>query len=330
MFLFALALLSPGSYAQTAAPSSVPSSSAPLSPELSRRVEILIRAKASIPPEYDVLIGPRTHSFVPGFDAISVSFRTEGKTSRPMEFLLSSDGGTVAQFNRFDISRDPKTMIDPGARPSRGGSPQAPVLIVGFDDLECPYCAKMHAQLFPALLERYKDQVRIVYRDFPLDEIHPWAMRAAVNVNCVGAHSATGYWNLVDYIHAHAGDLGGEEKSIAKANENLDKLSMDEGRKQHLDEKELKACIDKQDQAAIRQSVKEGEALGVNATPALFINGERLDGAVSLEYVYRMIDGALIAAGQTPPPPPAPAVPQPTPAASSAPAPSTPASKPGN
>jgi protein-disulfide isomerase len=176
------------------------------------------------------------------------------------------------------------------------------VVIVGFDDLECPFCAKMHAQIFPALQERYKDQVRIVYRDFPLDQ-HPWAVRAAVDANCLAAQSAPGYWNLVDYIHAHAADMGGAEKTLAKANDTLDTLTKEEGKRQKVNEAALNACVEKQDDTAVRASVKLATDLGVDSTPALFINGERLEGAVPMEYVYRMIDKALVAAGQTPPPP---------------------------
>jgi protein-disulfide isomerase len=274
---------------------------------MARRVEILIRSKSSVPPEYIVDIGPRSKSEIAGFDAISVTFSSEGKASKPIVFLLSTDGKTLAQLNKFDISKDPKELVSSVDRPARGGPASAPVVIVGFDDLECPFCAKMHQQIFPALLERYnKNQVRIVYRDFPLDQ-HPWAMRAAIDTNCVGARSQVGYWNLVDYIHAHAGELGGSEKSIAKANETLDTLASDEGKKQRLNGDELKACIAKQDDSKVKASMKEAEALGVEATPALFINGEKLEGAEPLEYLYRMIDGALVAAGQTPPPPPAPA-----------------------
>ena len=147
-----------------------------------------------------------------------MSFPSEGKASKPVMFLLSTDGKTLAQFSKFDISKDPKLLVSGDGRPARGGPANAPVLIVGFDDLECPYCAKMHAQLFPALTQRYKNQMQIVYRDFPLDQ-HPWAMRAAIDANCVGAQSPVGYWNLVDYIHAHAAEMGGTEKSLAKANE---------------------------------------------------------------------------------------------------------------
>jgi protein-disulfide isomerase len=319
--IFALTLAAPGyvlgCHAQTPT-----EASGKLSPELARRVEVLLRSRSSVPPDYDIQIGSRTKSEVPGFDAISVTFMSDGKTSKPATFLLSTDGKTLAQFSKFDISKDPKLLVSGDGRPARGGPVNAPVLIVGFDDLECPYCATMHRALFPALTERYKDQVHIVYRDFPLD-IHPWAMRAAIDTNCVGAQSPAGYWNLVDYIHAHAAELGGEEKSLAKANDTLDSLARDEGKRQKLNADTLNACIVKQDDSAIKASMKLGESLGVDATPALFINGEKIEGALPLEYVYRMIDNALIASGQTPPPPPpaAPTRAQPQ---------TTPATKPGN
>jgi protein-disulfide isomerase len=314
--IFALTLATLGCHAQTPA-----DASGKLSPELTRRVEVLIRSKSSIPPDYDIHIGPRTKSEVPGFDEISVNFSANGKTSKPVSFLLSTDGKTLAQFSKYDISKDPKSLVSGDGRPARGGPANAPVLIVGFDDLECPYCAKMHEQLFPALTERYKNQIHIVYRDFPLDQ-HPWAMRAAIDVNCVAAQSPTGYWNMVDYVHAHAAEMGGTEKSLAKANETLDTLARDEGKKQKLNLDTLNACIAKQDDTAIKASMALGESLGVDSTPALFINGEKVEGALPLEYVYRMIDNALIALGQTPPPPPpAPVQAQPQ---------TPPATKPGN
>jgi protein-disulfide isomerase len=266
-------------------------------------VEVLIRSKSQVPPEYVVNVGPRQKSEVPGFDTVEVTFSANGKTSKPLLFLLSTDGKTLAQFNKFDISKDPKDIVSAANRPERGGPATAPVTIVVFDDLECPFCARMHSQMFPALTERYKDQVRIVYRDFPLDQ-HPWAMRAAINSSCLAAQNAVGYWKLVDYIHLHAADIGGgDAKSIEKANAQLDSLTMDEGKRQKVDTAALTACIAKQDDTAVKASVKEGEALGVDATPALFINGEKLDGAQPMEYVYRMVDDALKAAGQTPPPP---------------------------
>lgn len=314
--IFALTLAALGCHAQTPASTQT---SAKLSPEMARRVEVLIRSRSNVPVNYDIQIGPRTRSNIPGFDTITVTFAVEGKPAKSIDFLLSTDGNTLAQFSRYDISKDPRLLVNGDGRPARGGPASAPVLIVGFDDLECPYCAKMHEEIFPALTERYKNQIHIVYRDFPLDQ-HPWAMRAAIDTNCVGAQSVTGYWNLVDHIHAHAGELGGDSKSLAAANDTLDSLAREEAKRQNLNADAINACIAKQDDTAIKASMKLGESLGVDSTPALFINGEKVEGAQPLEYVYRMIDNALIASGQTPPPPaPTQTAPQ-----------TTPANKPGN
>ena len=319
----------PASASGTGSGTGAGNSSGKLSPELARRIEVLIRTRSSVPPEYVIDLGPRTRSEMPGYDQILVSFSAQGKTSKPIAFLLSSDGKTLAQFSKFDLSKDPKELVSAAGRPARGGPANAPVLIVGFDDLECPYCAKMHEEIFPALMDRYKDQIHIVYRDFPLD-IHPWAMRAAVDTNCVGAQNAIGYWNLVDYIHAHASEVGGAEKSVAKANQMLDTMARDEGTRQKLNAAELNACLAKQDQTAIKESIQLGDSLHLDATPTLFINGEKIEGAQPIEDVYRMIDEALVASGQTPPPPPAQAAPATAPLAAPKATPQTaPASKPG-
>ena len=256
-----------------------------------------------MPPSYAIAIGPRAKSDVPGFQQISVSFTADGKESKPVVFLVSDDGKTLAQFSKYDISQDPKVAIKDVGRPGRGGSEAAPVTIVGFDDLECPFCAKLHAQIFPALLARYKDQVHFVYKDFPLP-MHPWAMRAAIDTNCLGAQSVTGYWNVVDHIHAHAGELGGAEKSLTTANTALDTIIREEGTKQKVDMAKLNACLAKQDDSAVHASMKEGDALGLDSTPVLFINGEKFQGAYPNDDLFRMIDQALIAQGKTPPPAP--------------------------
>ena len=280
-----------------------------LSPEQARRVELLIRSRTKIPPDYRLTIGPRTPSDVPDFDKIDVTVIADGQPSHPIAFLLSKDGKTLAQFNKYDISADPRTIISGAGRPARGGAEGAPVEIVVFDDLECPFCAKMHAQLFPALLDRYGSNVRIEYKDYPLSQ-HPWAMRAAIDTNCVGAQNGTAYWNLVDYIHAHASDIGGADHSLEKANQMLDTLALDEAKKNKLKTEDVEACIKKQDETAVKASMKIGDGLGVEATPVLFINGEKLEGAYPLVDVFRMVDEALVALGKTPPPayqPPAPA-----------------------
>jgi len=180
----------------------------------------------------------------------------------------------------------------------------------------------------PALTQRYGDKVSIVYKDFPLLDKHPWAQHAAVDVECLAAQSPTGYWNLIDYIHAHGDDIGRDpdakpaapdaksaqpEHTLDRANTQLDKLTRDQGAFQKVDAAKLDACIVKQDASAIDASLKLGATLNIEATPTFFINGAKFDGAVSLDFLFAQIDNALRAQNITPPPPYiAPPEPQPT------------------
>jgi len=162
---------------------------------------ILVRSQFEVPPNVDVAIGATSKSEFPGFENLPITFSSNGKHT-VVNFLLSSDGNTVARLERFDISHSPADMISIQNRPLRG-TPDAKVTIVNFDDLECPYCARMHEQLFPATLDRYKGMVKFFYKDYPLVEIHPWAMHAAVNANCLAEQSPEAYWKFVDYVHSH-------------------------------------------------------------------------------------------------------------------------------
>jgi protein-disulfide isomerase len=304
---------------------------------MTHRIEVLLRQKAQLPPESSINVGAVQPSEVPGYSTVAVTFSSDGKTSHPVDFLVSNDGKTVAQFIKYDISADPRAAVSPDGRPARGGPASAPVVFVNFDDLECPFCARFHQTIFPAITQRYGDKVRIVYKEFPLDNIHPWAMRAAVDVECMAAQSPTGYWNLVDYIHAHASDIGSDpaatgpaqpnkpQHSLERADAQLDKLTRDQGTEQKVDSAKLDACIAKQDTSAIQASKQLGDSLSIDATPTFFINGAKYDGAVSLGFVFAQIDAALRAENITPPPPyVAPATPADTqkPASSATPAPS--------
>lgn len=280
----------------------------PLSLEESRKVEVLLRQKANLPPMSTIHIATPVASEIPGFASISVTFESDGKSSRAITFLISEDGKTLAQFSKYTLPEKPREMLSSAGRPARGGGENAPVIIVGFDDLECPYCAKLHNALFPLITQRYGDKVRFVYKDFPLEQ-HPWAMHAALDVNCVAEQSATGYWNLVDNIHAHASELGGDpkdpkaEKTLARATDQLDTLAREQVKAQKGDAAKLDACIQKNDTTAIQASQKLGTSLAIDATPSLFINGDKVDGAVPVEFIFQVIDDALRAEGVTPPPP---------------------------
>jgi protein-disulfide isomerase len=279
----------------------------PLNPKVDRRIEILVRSQLNVPQDWKVDVGARSKSDIAGFDAVPITFTSSADPAKKqtLNFLISRDGNTLARLSKWDISKDPADQISTDGRPVRG-NPQAKVTIVNFDDLECPYCARMHAQLFPDTMDRYKDQIKVVYKDYPLIEIHPWALRAAVNANCLAAQSPAAYWNFVDHVHTHGDDITGPDRDPAKSAAALDKLARDEGQRSKLDAGKLDACLTKQDDSIVRSSIKVGDALGVDGTPTLFINGERLSGALPESQVWLAIDRALKAEGITPPPIPNP------------------------
>jgi len=284
---------------ETAAKGTAPS-------EQDRRIINVVRSRFGVPAEYEIHVGEHTKSEFAGYDTVPVTFM-HGDKSSSISFLISKDGKTLARLDTYDLTRPPTESVSTEGRPAVG-SASAPVTIVNFDDLECPFCARMQEELFPATEARYKGLVRIVYRDFPLVDIHPWAMRAAIDSNCLGAQSEPGYWNLVGYVHAHAHDFPRED--LAAAARSLDKLTRDEGERQKVDLKQLDACVAAQDDKLVRASMKAGDALGVDGTPALFINGVRVPaGAQPTEVFWPMIDRALQDAGVAPPPPATPAQP---------------------
>jgi protein-disulfide isomerase len=201
-------------------------------------------------------------------------------------------------------------MISTQSRPVRGPA-DAKVTIVNFDDLECPYCARMHQQLFPATQDRYKGLVKFIYKDYPLVEIHPWAMHAAVDSGCLAEQNSDAYWTFVDYLHAHGDDIKGAGHEANDPLKTLDKIARAEGERSKLDLAKLDACIAKQDETPVRASMKQGDSLGVNGTPTLFINGERISGALPEAELWIAIDRALKEAGVPPPPEVAEAVKKP-------------------
>jgi protein-disulfide isomerase len=272
---------------------------APDDAALARRIEVMVRSKFNVPPDYNVVLGPRKPSQVPGYDSMQVALTRDGKTTN-VDFLISTDNTKLARLETFDLVQDPSFNIDVANRPVRG-NPDAKVTIINFDDLECGYCARMHQTFFPSTVNHYKGLLKFVYKDFPLEEIHPWAVHAAVDANCLAAQNGNVYWNYVDYLHSHGEEINGADRDLKKSFEALDRIARQEGTVGKLDSAKLDTCIAKQDETQVRTSAREAEKLGLEGTPAMFINGERIPGALPEDKLWMVIDRALRAAGVQPP-----------------------------
>jgi len=275
------------------------------SPEVNQRIERQVRIYLGdkIPPSVNVAVGSRTASTdFPGYDQVVVTL-SQGERKQDIDFLVSKDGASLVRVLKFDISKDPYAeivkKIDVHGRPVRGNK-DAKVTIINFDDFECPFCSRMHSQLTQDVLKLYGDRVRIIYKDFPLSEIHPWAIHAAVDANCLAAQSPDAYWQFADYAHANQRQISGAEQKppFSQQFAALDKSATEIAQRLNLQAAPLQACIKAQSPTAVLASLQEGIVLGVSATPSLFVNGERVDGAVPMTELQAIINRALRDAGQ--------------------------------
>lgn len=270
-------------------------------PDVARKIEHQVRSFYTIPAEVKVIVGAITPSTeMPGYDAVAVKIDGGDGRSKDYQFLISKDRTSMLRVTKFDLSKDPfadlMNKIDVSGRPSRGNK-SAKVVVVNYDDFECPYCAKMHSTLFPEIFKEYGDRVNFIYKDYPLAEIHPWAIHAAVDANCLAAQSNDAYWDFADTIHANKREVDSAKMPAARF-ETIDNLAFQQGQKHNLDTAKLQSCVKAQNEDAVRASMKEGDSLGVNATPTLFINGQKIDGAVPISEIRAALDQALRDAGE--------------------------------
>jgi protein-disulfide isomerase len=270
-------------------------------PDLARKIEHQVRAFYTIPAAVKVTVGDISPSSdLPGYDTVTVNMDGGDGKSKDYKFLLSKDRATMLRVTKLDLTKDPyaelMSKIDVSGRPTRGAK-SAKVVVVNFDDFECPYCAGMHRTLFPELLKEYGDRVTFIYKDYPLVEIHPWAVHAAVDANCLAGQNSEAYWDFADYIHANKKDVDSEKTPQGRFDA-IDKMAMLQGQKHNVDVTKLQSCLKAQNEDPIRASMKEADGLGVNATPTLFVNGQKIDGAVPIADVRAALDTALRDAGQ--------------------------------
>jgi protein-disulfide isomerase len=282
-----------GCSAQTS-PSPAQNKPGELSPQVHKRIEDQIRSHFSVPGQVKIEISAPKSSEISGYDAITVTM-SDGEKKKDYEFLLSKDAKTLARLTKFDISKDPyeeaMAKINTSGRPVRGNK-DAKVTIVNYDDFECPFCARMHEAILE-VLKKYPDSVKVIYKDYPLTEIHPWADRAAVDSNCLAVQNSDAYWDFADYVHANQSAISGkkdEHRGTPAMEDAVDKVTLDIGRKHNLNAAQLQACVKDQSQSAtLKSSVAEANGLDVSATPTMFVNGERLEGAVGEDALESVI-----------------------------------------
>ncbi len=269
----------------------------PASAELNQRIERQVRAYTEAPPNAQVTIGVRTPSNYAGYENLPVIIEANG-IRKPVNFLIAKDGSKLLYVTEIDLREDPYAAnmrkIDTRGRPFRGAE-NGPVTLVVYDDFECPFCSRMYVTLMNEVMTKYRDRVKIVMKDFPILDAHPWAMRAAVDAHCLADQDLTAYWEFSDYIHTHQQEVSAK---VIKAPGQIDAAAMDaiaqdSAAKHQLKPDALQACIAKQDETKVHSSIAEGKSLGVSATPTMFVNGQEVEGMLTAENLRLMLDHAL-------------------------------------
>lgn len=215
---------------------------------------------------------PVRAKYLPGYYEVLVHLLFNDSEKDEL-FYISADGQTIIRGDVFNLHKSPfqsnldkLTLKD---QPSFGPA-TAPVTIVEFGDFECPDCKAEAPILRHDMPEAFDGKVRVVFKNFPLESIHPWALAAAIDGRCVYRQGNDAFWKFYDWIYQTQDEI---------MPDNLNMKVLDWAGKNGIDTLQLGQCMDSKATAPeVNQSIAEGRELGVPGTPALFINGRRIGG----------------------------------------------------
>ena len=235
-------------------------------------IEAYLRNLYAFRPSVKLAVGPLKPSLVEGILETSIDVVIEGN-KQTITFYVSKDGKYLFRGDLSDMTKDPLAenlaQIRMTDAPTMG-DPKAPVTIVEYSDFECPVCRRLHDDL-RGILPNYSKKVRVIFKDFPLEQLHPWAQTAAIAGRCAYQQKNEAFWKLYDLIY--------DNQEIISATTAWSKMT-DYAGEVGLDTAAFKSCMASPEAAAaVNASHANGEKLEVNSTPTLFVNGRRLVGA---------------------------------------------------
>lgn len=186
----------------------------------------------------------------------------------------AADPTAPPSVRRYDVPVDDDPYLGPE---------NAAITLIEFSDYECPFCTRWHSEVFEPLMEKYPDQVRFVYRDFPLPS-HPNAIPAAEAANCAQEQGA--FWEFHNQLFQTGQGLNAS-------------LYQDIASGLGLDMEQFKQCVEKRTyQAEVDADFQYAANLGVSSTPTFFLNGIPIVGAQPFEFFDEVVRREL--AGEIP------------------------------
>lgn len=163
------------------------------------------------------------------------------------------------------------------------GKMDAPVTLVEYASLTCPHCAHFHTEILPTLKKEYVEagKLRVVYRDFPLDQL---ALTGSVVARCAGKDR---FFGFIDALYATQSVWARDNNPVAAIARTA--------RLGGMSQADFDACLNRQElsEAVLRQRLEGDKTFGVDSTPAIFINGERYSGGLTIPQYRAIIESKL-------------------------------------
>ncbi|HUU13390.1 MAG TPA: thioredoxin domain-containing protein [Terriglobia bacterium] len=262
----------------------------PLGSDPKNEIASRVRETFKIPPATIVSVSDFRRGPIPNLLAITITAQN-GNQKQVQDFFVTSDKSVLLLGSLFNLTSDPRLEVlrtlTTDNQPSVGPA-NAPVTLVEFSDLQCASCSHMHKFIEDELLPKYGNKVRIVFKEFPLATIHDWSLTGSIACQCVYQIKPSAYMTYRSLIFRNQASFNAT---------NARSLLIDYGEQAGIDRLQLAACIDsKASLPRIQQSLREGQAVGVQSTPTTFVNGRMVVGLPSPDAVFKVINEALRAA----------------------------------
>jgi protein-disulfide isomerase len=255
-------LAAAGAMAQQTAPATAASQT--------QKVEAFLRYYFALGPEVEVKAATPTELGASGILEVPIEVKS-AEGSDKLKMYITKDGRYLLRGDLYDLTTDP--LAENIAKMQLAdapvlGDPKAPITLVEYSDFECPVCRTLHDSL-RGILPNYP-QVKVIFKDFPIDAIHPWARTAALAGRCAYQQNPKAFWKMYDLIY--------DSQDLVSAANAWDKMQ-DFAARLGLKADTFKSCLTSPQAAAeIDASLANGQLLEVRATPTVFINGRRISG----------------------------------------------------
>jgi protein-disulfide isomerase len=256
---------------QPAATAKSGSAAPPASPASQKTIEDFLRRFFALGPDMKITVGTPKELGTSGLFETPIEVKSPDGTEN-VTMYLTKDGRYLIRGEISDLTTDPlaetSAKIQTAGAPVLG-DPKAPITLVEFSDFECPVCRGLH-DVLRGMLTNYP-QVKVIFKDYPLETLHPWARSAALAGRCTYQQNPKAFWQLYDLIY--------DNQDLISAANVWDKMLEYSG-KAGVNQDTFKACMSSPQAAGeVDASIANGNLLEVRSTPTVFVNGRRVVGA---------------------------------------------------